>query len=320
MAAKSGGATTSGEGTGKSGTSKPAAAGRRGAMPGPGLYVVATPIGNLSDITLRALDVLAAADTIACEDRRVTAKLLAAHGISTSTISYHEHNAARVRPRIMERLKRGETVALVTDAGTPLVSDPGYKLVRAAIEEGVPVVPIPGPSAALAALVASGLPSDRFLFAGFLPPRAAARRKALLELAAVPATLVIYESARRLPAALADMAEIMGPRAAAVAREITKLHEETRRDTLDRLAAAFQASGPPKGEVVVLIAGASKAGDEIDEATLDGRLGAAMAQMSLRDAAAEIAAATGLPRRRVYARALELAERRKDPAGSGGRR
>ena len=272
-----------------------------------GLALVATPIGNLSDITQRALAMLAAVDVVACEDTRVTAKLLRAHGLDPSLVSYNDHNAARVRPRLIKRLERGETVALVSDAGTPLVSDPGYKLVRAAIARGIAVTTAPGPSAALAALVLSGLPSDRFLFAGFLPPRAAARRTALGGFKTVPATLVFFESARRLAPALADMAAVLGDRPAAVAREMTKLHEEVRRDGLAALAAAYRAEGAPRGEVVIVTAGAEAAA-QLDDAALDARLRAALATHSLRDAVAAVSAETGQPRRRVYARALALTE------------
>ncbi len=274
----------------------------------PGLYLVATPIGNLADISLRALEVLAKADLVACEDTRTTRKLLSAHGIKAVLTSYHEHNAARVRPRLMEHLECGEAVALVSDAGTPLVSDPGYRLVEAAIASDIAVTAIPGASAGLAALTVSGLPTDRFFFAGFLPARAAARRRALGELAAIEASLVIYESARRLPAALADMAQVLGPRQGAVARELTKLHEEVRRGTLSELADHYGGAGPPKGEVVVVVGPPERGGRAtLDAQDLDAKLGAALGRASLRDAVAAVAAETGLPRKRVYARALELA-------------
>jgi 16S rRNA (cytidine1402-2'-O)-methyltransferase len=275
------------------------------------LHVVATPIGNAEDITLRALAALRGADAIACEDTRVTAKLLARHGVSTPLLAYHEHNAARMRPRLLERLRRGEAIALVSDAGTPLVSDPGFKLVREAIAEGLPVTTLPGPSAALAALVLSGLPTDRFLFAGFLPPKPAARRRALAELGAVPATLVVFEGASRLAEALADMAATLGDRPAAVAREITKLYEEVRRGALRELAAHYAAAGPPRGEVVVVVGPPPADAPAMTEDTLDAQLEAALAQMSLKDASAAVAAATGLKRRDVYARALARAGRGK---------
>ncbi len=270
---------------------------------------MATPIGNLGDISLRALEVLAKADLVACEDTRTTRKLLTAHGIAAKLTAYHDHNAARVRPKLIKRLDCGEAVALVSDAGTPLISDPGYKLVAAAAEAKVAVIAVPGASAALAAMTVSGLPSDRFLFAGFLPNKSGARRRALAELAPVPASLVIYESARRLPAALADMAEVLGPRPAAVARELTKLHEEVRRGTLAALAEHYGRAGPPKGELVVVVGppGPDDAAAP-DAEVLDAQLRAALRRASLRDAVAAVAEATGLPRRQVYARALELME------------
>jgi 16S rRNA (cytidine1402-2'-O)-methyltransferase len=273
----------------------------------PGLYLVATPIGNLRDISLRALDVLGGADVIACEDTRVTARLLKTYGVATPTIPYHDHNAARARPGILKRLAEGQVVALVSDAGTPLVSDPGLKLVRACAEAGLPVVAIPGASAALAGLGVAGLPTDRFFFAGFLPAKSAARRRALEELAAVPATLLFYEAAGRLPAALADMAELLGARSAAVARELTKLHEEVVRDDLAALAARYAASGPPKGEVVVVV-GPPPRGRAAPVASelVDKRLTAALMRLSVRDAAAEVAGELGLPRRQLYERALKL--------------
>ncbi len=288
---------------------------RRGAAPAPGLHIVATPIGNLGDVTLRALDILEAADVIACEDTRVTGKLRTAYGITTPMTTYHEHNAARVRPRLIERLERGEIVALVSDAGTPLVSDPGYRLVRAAIAAGVKVTAAPGATAPITALILAGLPTDRFLFAGFLPTRPGPRRRALDGLAAVDASLIFLEAPRRLAAALADMAGALGPRPAAVARELTKLHEEVRRGSLAELAAHYRAAGAPRGEAVVVVAppqapGGGPAGehDEGPEgAALDTRLRRALARGSVRDAATEVAAATGLPRRRVYGRALALA-------------
>ncbi len=274
----------------------------------PGLYLVATPIGNAADITLRALDVLAGADAIACEDKRETAKLLRLHGIDRHgpLIAYHDHNAARVRPTLLRRLGRGQSVALVSDAGTPVLSDPGFGLVRAAIDAGLPMTAVPGPAAPLAALILSGLPVDRVLFAGVLPPRARARRGELKRLASVPASLVFLESPRRLAAALADMAEILGPRPAVVARELTKMFEELRRGSLDTLAAAYAEA--PKGEVTVVVGPPTETAP--DAATLDRLLTAALARMSLRDAAADVAAATGVARHRVYARALKLAARR----------
>ena len=273
----------------------------------PGLYLVATPIGNLADITLRALEVISAAGTLACEDTRITRKLLSAYGLDRPMTAYHEHNAERVRPRLIERLKNGESVALVSDAGTPLISDPGYKLVRAAIAEGLGVSALPGPSAPLAALVVSGQPSDRFFYGGFLPVKQAARRKALAELAAIPATLIFFESSRRLAAALEDMAQVLGARPAAVARELTKLFEEVRRGDLADLAAHYRAAGPPKGEIAIVVGPPESEAPQADD--LDDRLAAALEQASLRDAVARVAAETGLPRRQVYARALALGGR-----------
>ena len=271
----------------------------------PGLYLVSTPIGNAQDITLRALDVLEEATVIACEDTRVTRKLMAIHRISTPLTPYHDHNARRVQPELIGRLKNGETVALVSDAGTPLISDPGYLLVRAAIGEGIPVTPIPGPSAMLAALVVSGLPTDRFLFVGFLPARARARRRALGELLDVKASLVFLEAPRRLAEALTDMAASLGTREAAVTRELTKKFEEVRRGTLAELAEHYRHAGPPKGEVTVVVAppGGSAPPDE-DE--VERLLRAALERASLRDAVAEVAALTRLPRQGLYARALAI--------------
>ena len=216
----------------------------------PGLWLVATPIGNLEDMSPRALAVLASVDRVACEDTRRTGRLLARHGISARLVSYHEHNAARVRPALIRTLVDSGSVALVSDAGTPLISDPGYKLVSEAVSAGVRVTGCPGPSAPLLALILSGLPTDRFYFGGFLPSKAGPRREALATLCSLHATLVFLESPRRLPASLADMEAVLGPRPAAVARELTKLHEEVRRGTLDELAGHYAAAGAPKGEVV----------------------------------------------------------------------
>jgi len=275
----------------------------------PGLYLVATPIGNLGDISLRALAVLNGADRIFCEDTRVTGKLLARYGISTSLGAYHDHNAERVRPAVLTALRRGERVALVSDAGTPLVSDPGYKLVRAALAEDLPVTAIPGPNAAVTALILSGLSPDAFLFAGFLPPRQAARRRALTRWVAVEATLVFYESTPRLAESLADMAEVLGDREAAVARELTKLHEEVRRGRLADLAAHYRLAGPPRGEAVVVVGGPEHS--EPDEAEVDQRLRSALAELGLREATAKLAAETGMPRGKLYRRALAMRDKEK---------
>ena len=271
-----------------------------------GLYIVATPIGNLRDITLRALDVLSAADVIACEDTRVTEKLMSRYGLAGQRLAYHEHNAERMRPLLIEKLKAGAVIALVSDAGTPLISDPGFKLVRAAIAEGIVVTTLPGASAALAALVLSGLPSDRFFFQGFLPPKEAARRRVLGEIANLQATLIVYETGPRLAATLADMAELLGDRPAAVARELTKLYEELRRGGLAELAAYYATAGAPKGEIVIVVGGFDEAAMRraITDDDLDAALDAALATMSVKDASAAVAEATGRPRREVYQRAL----------------
>jgi 16S rRNA (cytidine1402-2'-O)-methyltransferase len=273
--------------------------------PAPGLYVVATPIGNARDITLRAIDTLAAADLVCCEDTRVTGKLMSLLGLSARLAAYHEHNETRVQPMILDKIRGGAVVALVSDAGMPLVSDPGWRLVRACIDEGLPVTTVPGASASLAALALSGLPCDRFLFAGFLPPKSSARRTALAELAAVPASLIFYESPRRLPEMLADMRDVLGPRPAAVARELTKLFEEVRRDPLDALVAHYAEAGPPRGEVVVVVGPPGEA-EAPSQADLDARLRERLARESLRDAVDAVTAATGLPRREVYKRAVAL--------------
>ena len=269
------------------------------------LLVVATPIGNLEDVTARALRALREADLIACEDTRTTAKLLSAHGIGTPTTPYHDHNAEKARPKLLAALEGGKTVALVSDAGTPLVADPGFKLVREAIARNIRIVPIPGPSAALAALVVSGLPSDRFLFAGFLPATSSARKTALKDLAAVPATLVFFESPQRLAESLADMAAVLGDRPAAVARELTKLFEEVRRGPLPELAAHYAGEAEVRGEIALVIGPPGEAEAPAAE-TLDDALRVALAGASVKDAASEVAARYGLNRRQVYARALEL--------------
>jgi 16S rRNA (cytidine1402-2'-O)-methyltransferase len=269
----------------------------------PGLYVTATPIGNARDITLRALDVLTGCDVIAAEDTRVTAKLLAIYGISKSLTAYNDHNGARERPRLIARLKHGAKIALVSDAGTPLVSDPGYKLVREALAEGIPVHAIPGASATLTALALAGLPTDRFLFAGFLPSKPGERGSVLAELKSVRATLIFFESAQRLADSLAQMLEVLGDRAVAVTRELTKLHEEVRRGTLATLAPRYAEEPPPRGEVTVLIGPPSEA--ETDFGRIDAMLDHALPFMPVKAASAMIAEALGVNRKAVYERALD---------------
>ena len=266
-----------------------------------GLHLIATPIGNLGDITLRALWALRGVDRILCEDTRVTGRLLARFGIATPLDAYHDHNADRVRPLALAALRRGERLALVSDAGTPLVSDPGFKLVRAALDEGLPVTAEPGPSAAIDALILSGLPSDAFLFAGFLPPRGAARRKALNVWRDVPATLIFYEGPSRLAATLTDMHDVLGDRLAAIGRELTKRHEEVRRGSLTALAEHYRDE-PPRGEVVIVVGPPEP--EAPAPADIDKLLDAKLARLSLRDAVAELATETGIARRMLYERAL----------------
>ncbi|HEY7808963.1 MAG TPA: 16S rRNA (cytidine(1402)-2'-O)-methyltransferase [Allosphingosinicella sp.] len=269
----------------------------------PGLYIVATPIGNLSDLSPRAAATLAGAAVIAVEDSRVTAKLLNHIGVKRPMIPYHDHNGDRVRPELIARM-RSEAVALVSDAGTPLISDPGYKLVRDARAAGIDIVTIPGPSAVVSALTLAGLPTDRFLFLGFLPAKPGARATAIAEVATIRATLVLYESGPRLSASLAALAEGLGEREAAVAREISKKFEETVTGTLSELSARY-ADAPPKGEIVVVIAPPGEA-EPAGEEDIDVALAEAMTRLSASRAAAEVAEKLGLPRRTVYERALAL--------------
>ncbi len=278
----------------------------------PGLHLVATPIGNLKDISFRALSTLAAADAVIAEDTRVTKTLLAHYGISTPLVAYHEHNARVIRPHLLARLEAGAALALVSDAGTPLVSDPGFKLVAEALERGVKITSVPGPSAVLAALVVAGLPTDRFFFEGFLPHKSGQRRTRLAELALIPGTLVFFESPRRLAEALADCAAVLGPRDAAIARELTKLYETVRRGRLDELAAALAQEEPPRGEIVVLVAPPGETAQGVSEAELDAKIEEALAAHSLKDAASVVSATTGRPRRQVYARAIQLAAGREE--------
>jgi len=278
---------------------------------GAGLHVVATPIGNLGDITFRALATLAAADAVIAEDTRVTKTLLAHYGIATPMITYHEHNAAVMRPHLIARLKTGAALALVSDAGTPLVSDPGFKLVADALTEGIAVIPVPGASAVLAALVVAGLPTDRFFFEGFLPPRSAARRQRIAELAPIPGTLVFFESPRRLAETLQDLAAVLGARPAAIARELTKHFETVRRGDLNELAQALAQEEPPRGEIVLLVGPPQTGTGELSPEDLDQKLLSALQTLSVKDAAAVVSAQSGQNRRQVYARAVELAAQKK---------
>jgi 16S rRNA (cytidine1402-2'-O)-methyltransferase len=263
----------------------------------PGLYVVSTPIGNLGDISLRAIAVLARADAVLCEDTRHSRTLLSHYGVGTPARPYHEHNAAKERPRVLADLTAGQRIALISDAGTPLVSDPGWKLVRDAIDAGHRVEALPGASATLTALAVGGLPTDAFLFAGFLPPKSVGRRARIAELSAVPATLVFFEAPSRVAEAVADLAAVLGPRPAALARELTKLHEEVRRAPLDQLAAELDGVAV-KGEVVILVGPPQEAA--VTDDAISARLVPALEEMSLRDAAKAVADALGVPKSRVY--------------------
>jgi 16S rRNA (cytidine1402-2'-O)-methyltransferase len=275
----------------------------------PGLHVTSTPIGHLADISLRAVNALAAADEILCEDTRVTGKLLQRYGISTRLVPYHDHNAAKLRPRILRELEAGKAVVLVSDAGTPLVSDPGFKLARAVIEMGLPLHVIPGASAPLTALILSGLPSDRFLFAGFLPEKPGERRRALTELKAVPATLIFFESPRRVEAALADIALVLGPRPVAVARELTKLHEEALRGEPAELASLLGEREVIKGEITLVVAPPGEpARPEPEE--IDAALREAASTMPAGKAAAEVAHRFGLAKKELYERLLVLKDKK----------
>ncbi|MCA3636280.1 MAG: 16S rRNA (cytidine(1402)-2'-O)-methyltransferase [Rhabdaerophilum sp.] len=274
----------------------------------PGLHLVATPIGNLRDITLRALDTLAGADLVLAEDTRVTKGLLTHFGITTHLHAYHEHNAAREEAGLLARLKGGETLALVSDAGTPIISDPGQRLARAALAEGVKVTTEPGASAVLTALVLAGLPAERFFFEGFLPAKAGERRRRIQEISGIPGTLVLFEAPHRVAETMADLASLLGKREAALARELTKKFETVRRGTLPDLAAALAVEGPPRGEIVLVI-GPPEAEGPASEDRIDAALRAALERHSQRDAAEIVAGELGLKRREVYARALRLSEK-----------
>ncbi len=287
--------------------SKPSAGSQKNLLKA-GLYLVATPIGNLQDLSLRGIEILQNVDVIACEDTRVTGKILSRHAIDTAMKAYHEHNAKRARPGLLRIIKAGGAVALVSDAGTPAISDPGFRLVNECILQGLEITAAPGANAAITGLILSGLPTDRFLFAGFLPAKSKQRTQELAGLAEVPATLIFYESAKRLPAALADMAEQLGDRPAAVTRELTKLHEEIRRGSLSELSNHYQETGAPKGEIVIVIGPPLKKA-ALTEAKLDELIRQALPDNSVRDVAAELARETGVAKRQIYARALELAKK-----------
>jgi len=270
----------------------------------PGLYITATPIGNLGDITYRAVEVLKSVDLILCEDTRVSARLLSHYDISTRCLAYHDHNGERVRPQILQQLKNGASIALISDAGTPLISDPGFKLVREVADLGVKIMSIPGPSSPIAALSIAGLPSDRFLFLGFLPAKTHARRQVLKEVSAINATLVFLETGPRLIKMLRDVVEVLGPRQGAVAREMTKLYEEIKRDSVDGLIEAFAEVERVKGEIVVLIEPPlekSYEAGEIDDLILEQ-----LQSTSLKETATHVAALTGKAKREIYSRALSL--------------
>jgi 16S rRNA (cytidine1402-2'-O)-methyltransferase len=278
-----------------------------------GLHLVATPIGNLGDITLRALETLAGVDVIACEDTRITRRLTERYGIAAELVPYHEHNAATARPKILARLAHGAAIALVSDAGTPLISDPGFKLVREAYAAQHAVTALPGPSSVLTALSVAALPTDRFFFEGFLPSKETARRARLSELARIDATLVLFESGNRLPATLADLAEIMGTREAAICRELTKLHEEVTRGPLVALARQAETL-ETRGEFVLVIGPPAADAQALTDDALDNLLRDQLRTHSVRDAVAHAVELSGRPRREVYARALDLS---KEKSGDG---
>jgi 16S rRNA (cytidine1402-2'-O)-methyltransferase len=282
----------------------------------PGLYLVSTPIGNLGDITLRALETLAGVDIIACEDTRITRRLTERYNISALLKPYHEHNAALARPKILERLAQGASIALVSDAGTPLISDPGFKLVREVCAAGHPVIALPGPSSVLAALAVAALPTDRFFFEGFLPPKQTARRARLAELARIDATLVMFESGNRVQDTLRDLADVMGARDAAICRELTKLHEQVRRAPLSELAQSADAM-ETRGEFVLVIGPPAASAQVMAQHDLDDLLRSALKRDSVKDAVAHAVELSGRPRREIYARALELARRDHAKDGDG---
>src|SRR3977135_3514596 len=282
--------------------------------PVPGLHLVEPPIGHLGDITLRALETLAGVDIIACEDTRITRRLTERYAISGSLKQYHEHNAALARPKILEKLAQGADIALVSDAGTPLISDPGFKLVREVCAAGFPVIALPGPSSVLTALAVAALPTDRFFFEGFLPPQQTARRARLTELARIDATLVMFESGNRVQDTLADLSEVMGARDAAICREMTKMHEEIKRAPIAELAKAADTL-ETRGEFVLVMGPPRAAAKIMAEGDLDDLLRSSLGRDSVKDAVAYAVELSGRPRREVYARALELAKEIRDGHG-----
>lgn len=275
----------------------------------PGLYLVATPIGNLGDVTIRALETLAGVDVVACEDTRISHRLMERFAIRTQLTPYHEHNAATARPKLLARLARGEAIALVSDAGTPLISDPGFKLVREASVAGHTIIALPGPSSVLAALSVAALPTDRFFFEGFLPPKQGARRARLAELARIDATLVLFDGGTRIQDTLQDVAAILGQRDGAICRELTKLHEEIRRGPLAELAAHADAL-ETRGEFVLVIGPPPKDAAIMTADALDDLLRTSLAHDSVKDAVAHAVTLSGWPKREVYAHALELSRRK----------
>lgn len=271
----------------------------------PGLHLVATPIGNLGDITIRALETLAGVDVVACEDTRITHRLMQRFGIKTPLTPYHDHNAASARPKLLGRLARGEAVALVSDAGTPLISDPGFKLAREASAAGHGVIALPGPSSLLAALSVAALPTDRFYFEGFLPAKPGARRARLAELARIDATLVLFEAGTRVQETVKDVSAILGQRDLAICRELTKLHEEVRRGAAAELAATADGL-ETRGEFVLVVGPPAQDAAVMSAEALDDMLRSSLAQNSVKDAVAHAVAISGRPKREVYARALSL--------------
>lgn len=269
-----------------------------------GLYLVATPIGNLGDLSQRAVDVLKSADIVACEDTRVTGKLFALSGIPTPLTPYHEHNFQKALPALMKRLKNGELVAQVSDAGTPLVSDPGYRLVAECVKEGIYVTAVPGACAFLTALQLSGLPSNRFLFQGFLPPKSGARQSTLKELQNIPATLIFYEAPQRILETLSDMLSVLGDRSCAVCRELTKKFEQTVRGKLSEIKELYEIQGVPKGEFVIVLAPPEE--QKVQSTDIETALKEALQKMSVKDAAAFVAQALNVNKKEVYSLALKL--------------